>query len=90
MRIFKKVELDKILIVDNSVGCFVNQLECGIPIKPYYGKERNDQELLKLLDYLKCLLHYHNIRKENGKYFKLQKIKNCEDWQDAEDLICRR
>ena len=51
LRIFKGLDLKKVLIVDNQVYSFAFHLENGIPIVPFMG-EKEDTELLRIIRYL--------------------------------------
>lgn len=54
LRIFKNVDLKDILIVDNAVYSFGEQIDNGIPITPY-KEDPGDTEFLNLIKYLdKC------------------------------------
>lgn len=65
-------ELRNILIVDNTVTCFINYLNHGIPILPYTKKNPEDSELLKLADYLVWLYKFKpDMVLKNAEYFKL-------------------
>ena len=44
-------ELKDMILVDNSINCFYNQLENGIPILPFYNN-KEDSELKDLLEYI--------------------------------------
>jgi len=67
--------LTNTVIVDNSVGNFVNQLGNGIPIIPYFGDDLEDYELPKLLDYLIWLKKCPGgMAKRNKGYLKLSKL----------------
>ena len=78
LRIFPQIDLKNCLIVDNFVYNFVNQLENGIPILPFYG-EKNDNELKKLLHYLQELSENDNMVEINSKNFNFEKLKNVEN-----------
>ena len=51
LRIFKNVPLSDILLVDNAVYSFGEQLDNGIPIKSFM-EDTNDKEFLHLMRYL--------------------------------------
>ena len=51
LRIFKNRDISSLVIVDNALQSFVNQMNNGIPIIPYYDN-KDDREL----KYLKKLL----------------------------------
>lgn len=54
LRIIKNRNLQDLVIVDNAVYSFGFQLDNGIPILPFYD-DKNDEEMLHLVYYLKCL-----------------------------------
>jgi CTD small phosphatase-like protein 2 len=58
------------VLVDNSVLSFALQLENGIPILPYYYNKQ-DEELLHLMYYLKCLVTQEDVRMHNREAFGL-------------------
>lgn len=70
LRILKNVDLKDVVIVDNSVLSFSFLLDNGIPILPYYGN-KNDTELIILVNYLKHLATFDDMRIENKKNIKL-------------------
>ena len=70
LRILSNLDLDRAIIIDNSVFSFAFHLENGIPILPYY-KNPHDLELECLTKYLIKLSKFSNIRTENDKNFKL-------------------
>ena len=53
-----KEELDKIILVDNSIHCFLPQLSRGVPILNFIADPR-DRELLQLKDFLLSLATEH-------------------------------
>jgi CTD small phosphatase-like protein 2 len=61
LRIIKNKSLKDLVIIDNAVYSFGYQLENGIPILPFY-KDKNDEELLHLIYYLRCLTQFEDIR----------------------------
>jgi len=61
LRIIKNKSLKDLVIIDNAVYSFGYQLENGIPILPFY-KDKNDEELLHLIYYLRCLTQFDDIR----------------------------
>lgn len=71
LRIFKGIDLSDIVIIDNSVLSFAFQLDNGIPILPYYDN-KDDNELLILINYLHHLSKVNDIRVENKRILRLQ------------------
>ena len=43
MRIIKNVELEKLILIDNTVVSFAAQMENGIYIPPYTGQEKDNE-----------------------------------------------
>lgn len=54
----EEIDFNRVIIVDNLVGSFANELYNGIPILPFYG-DRSDDQLAKLLPFL---LHLAGVR----------------------------
>lgn len=61
LRIFANREMKDIVIVDNAVYSFGFQLSNGIPIIPYYNN-KDDEELLHLVNYISTLAYFDDIR----------------------------
>ena len=70
LRIFADRELNKMLIVDNSIFSFAFQLANGIPVSSFTG-EGDDEELSYLIDYLDDLYKSEDIVQENAKNMRL-------------------
>lgn len=62
-----------VIIVDNSPYAFAAQLENGYPIIPFY-KDKTDNELEILEEYLMQIKEVEDIREENRKRFRLAEI----------------
>ncbi len=77
LRIVKNRSLKDMVIVDNAVYSFGLQLDNGIPILPYYD-DKNDEELLHLCYYLKCLAKFRDIREQNRKAFQLRQLEQSD------------
>jgi Dullard-like phosphatase family protein len=92
IQIFKNVPQQKIVIIDNSVLSFCNQIENGIPILPFYSN-RDDTELLDLILYLNHLYNANDIRVENKKIIGLQKYyqsnneNSCSSFTEEEENV---
>jgi CTD small phosphatase-like protein 2 len=78
LRVIKNRDLSDIIIVDNASYSFAFQRDNGIPILPYYDF-KGDRELLSLVDYLKEIVNYKNIRDLNRKTFKLSIFEKYDD-----------
>jgi len=61
------------VLVDNSVYSFAYQIDNGIPIISYYD-DPNDEELLHLMYYIKCLAECEDVRLKNRQAFDLYKL----------------
>lgn len=77
LRIFKNVHLKDILIVDNAVYSFGDQIENGIPITPFKEDPR-DTEFLNLIKYLEKCAEVNDVREINKKAFQLKRIFNTQ------------
>lgn len=71
LKIFQNRNLKDIVIVDNSVFCFSNQLSNGILISSFFN-DQNDSMLMNLVNYLSILANAEDVREENQKYFQFQ------------------
>ena len=63
LRILKNRDLKRVIIIDNSVVSFANQLDNGIHVPTFFGG-RNDLALLSLLPLLKALAQVDNVQLE--------------------------
>jgi len=68
LRIIRNRSLKDIVIVDNAVYSFGFQLENGIPIIPFYNN-KDDEELLHLINYISTLAYFEDLREQNAKAF---------------------
>lgn len=89
LRIFKNVPLSNILLVDNAVYSFGEQLDNGIPIKSFM-EDTNDKEFLHLMRYLEQVHEIDDFRKANQAAFKLCEINRYKlrpfiDYYDPEE-----
>lgn len=77
LRILKDVKddnLKKIVLIDNNMYSFSNQLSNGILINSFYG-DKNDNELSNVLGYLlEFILPADDIRETNEKIFGFSRI----------------
>ena len=78
LRVIKNREMSDMIIVDNASYSFAFQRDNGIPILPYYDF-KGDKELLSLVEYLKEIVKFKNIRDLNRKTFKLSVFEKYED-----------
>lgn len=71
-------DIRKTMIVDNCPFVFTFHLNNGIPIQSYYGgdDEAGDTELLKLINFLKELVHVEDVRTVIEGHFKMSKLMN--------------
>ncbi|CDW72048.1 nli interacting factor-like phosphatase family protein [Stylonychia lemnae] len=77
LRIIKNRSLKDMVIVDNAVYSFGFQLDNGIPIIPFYNN-REDEELLHLINYINTLAFFNDLREQNAKAFQLKELENAE------------
>ena len=61
--------MKNIVIIDNILGSYGNQIYNGIPIIPYFDN-KEDNELSDLLLYLKSLKEIPDVREYNRKVFE--------------------
>lgn len=79
MRVIKNRDLDRMLIIDNCVGSFGNQVANGIPIMPFTG-DHQDRELFQLSSYIRKLTASGDrILEANAAAFGLSSIRFCKD-----------
>ena len=81
LRIFQDRTLDEIVIVDNSISCFFNQLDNGVPIIPFVDR-KDDTELRELEQFLIWLDQEKDLRMTLRRIFGLTKYigrKSVED-----------
>ncbi|OMJ93111.1 hypothetical protein SteCoe_3924 [Stentor coeruleus] len=71
LRIFGNRKLSDVVIVDNAAYSFGYQIDNGIPIISWYD-DREDRELLNLIDYLQSLFDVEDIREVNYETFHLR------------------
>ena len=78
LRIFNDRKLQDIVIVDNSMYSFANQLSNGILITSYFN-DKSDMELVNLGNYLvNCLANAKDVRLENEKFFKFESMQSMQ------------
>jgi len=76
LRIFKNRNLQNMILVDNSMYSFANQISNGILINSFYH-DKDDRELLNLHSYLKnYILKASDVRNVNDQFFNFEIIKN--------------
>ena len=76
LRIFTNRYQENIIIIDNSLYSFANQLSNGILITSFYNNEK-DKELINLKKYLKNIVDLDkDIRIVNEKVYNFEQIKN--------------
>jgi Dullard-like phosphatase family protein len=66
--------MENVIIVDNSLYSFMNQISNGILINSFYG-DKSDMELLNVLNYLIGFLsNAQDVRKVNEHFFNFKSI----------------
>ena len=73
LRLLAGRELRDIVIVDNMVVSFINQLDNGIPI-PTWTNDLSDRELLHLISFFPALLEAADVRAVLNSTFHLREI----------------
>ena len=63
LRILKNRDLKRVIIIDNSIVSFANQLDNGIHVPTFFGG-RSDLALLSILPLLKVLAQVDNVQQE--------------------------
>ena len=75
LRIINERELKNMIIIDNSLFSFANQLDNGILVTSFFN-DLNDNFLLNLINYLQYyILNAYDVRIINKENFKFQEIK---------------
>ena len=75
LRIIKERELKDMIIIDNSLFSFANQLDNGILVTSFFN-DLNDSFLLNLINYLQYyILNAYDVRIINKENFKFHEIK---------------
>ena len=75
LRIFSDIKnMEDIIILDNSLFSFANQLNNGILITSFFS-DKNDTFLQNVMDYLDYIKKEKDIRKINKDSFRLEEIK---------------
>ena len=76
LRIFKNRDLKNIILIDNSIFSYSNQLSNGILITSFYN-DKEDDFLLSLKDYLEYLIEdCDDVRTINKEQFKFEIYQN--------------
>jgi Dullard-like phosphatase family protein len=73
LSIFDNRKMEDIVIVDNSIFCFANNISNGILISSFYNDE-NDDMLMNVVNYLGMLCQCTDVREENKKYFRFEEF----------------
>lgn len=73
LQLFRGVDLKDIIICDNLVGNFRMQLNNGVPIKTW-TEDREDKELVLLLQYLMKIARVPDVRVVNQHFFHLDTL----------------
>ena len=76
LRIFKNIDLRKIILIDNSMYSFAAQINNGILINSFFN-DKNDTELNNALEYLiNYILPAEDVREVNENFFNFHQIIN--------------
>ena len=76
LRIFKNIDLKKIILIDNSMYSFASQINNGILINSFFN-DKNDTELNNALEYLiNFILPAEDVRDVNEEFFNFSQIMN--------------
>ena len=74
LRILKGIDLKNVVLVDNSMYSFANQLNNGILINSFYC-DKNDVDLFSVMNYLKCFVNNaDDIREVNKEFFSFEEF----------------
>lgn len=84
LRIFKNWQLSDIVIIDNSAYSFAFHIDNGIPIIPYYD-DKQDEEMLHLMQYLISLAQGKDIREQNRSAFELHRLAKGEGLLEVDE-----
>ncbi len=75
LRIFSDIKkLEDIIIVDNSLFSFANQLNNGILVTSFFS-DKDDTFLSNVIEYLDYIKNEKDIREINKDSFRLEEIK---------------
>ena len=75
LRLVAGLDMSRTVLVDNSFHCFAPQINNGIPILPF-TYEKDDRELMKLLDFLLALKDQEDFPTFLQSYFNLRTVVN--------------
>ena len=76
LRIFKNIDLSKIILIDNSMYSFAAQINNGILINSFFN-DKNDSELNNALEYLINYIYpADDVRQVNEEFFNFRQIIN--------------
>ena len=76
LRIFKNVNMKKIVLIDNSMYSFAAQINNGILINSFFN-DKNDTDLNNALEYLiNFILPADDVREVNKEFFNFEQIMN--------------
>ena len=86
LRVFKNLDINSTLLIDNSIISMAFQLDNGIPILPFYN-DKEDTEFDSLTEYLMGL--GDNLVEQNSKLMNLRalyQIVNNEEYEVDDEL----
>lgn len=70
---FRGLDLNKVLCVDNNIISFAPHLKNLIPIADFFCSS-SDKELLKIMQYALCVAKADNLMEANERVLSLQRI----------------
>lgn len=82
LRVIGNRNIQDVILVDNAAYSFGFQIENGIPIIPFYDN-KTDQELRRLIPYLKFLSTVKDPREINKQTFRMHLYSNHESAENA-------
>ena len=84
LRILKNRKIENMIIIDNWVHSFENQIDNGIQILEWEG-DMNDKELIYIQNYLIEISRCENITEFNGNTLKLRELIGNNDILDRKN-----
>lgn len=73
LRVLGNRDMSRVVLIDNSPHSYMFQKKNGIPVVSFYEDEQ-DNELLKLENFLMGLLKVKDVRKYLHEYFRFEEF----------------